>query len=383
MRKPRTSVACEFLSLFLCLYLAPTVSQADAQVFATGLTGPVKLDVTQRGTLLVTERGTGDNDGRLSLVDDMGNVRPLLRGLPSGIDLTNEPNGPNAGLRRGCCVVYVAMSEGDTSRFDPAGPPKQVPNPVASVSPIFSSVLRFVFSHPIDQLNGEFELTPQDYETLADGFTVPLQNDVGEKVRVRLVADLKDFRPDPVTNIRGSNPFGMTRGSESEGLLIADAAANSVVQIHGFQPPKTLLRFPPVPNTSGVGPPVSDAVPTSIRHLQGSRFLVTLLTGIPFTPGAASVREVDIQARTESVLISGLTSATDVLPIGSDLYVLEISTNLSQGLPGRLLRFSSPSANPEVIANGLIGPSGMVHVPGQRAIFIAEIFAGRISRVDL
>ncbi len=372
-----------FLSLFLCLYLVPTASQADASIFATGLTGPARLDVAPGRTLLVTERGTGANDGQLSLVDRYGNVQPLLSGLPSGIEVTGTPSGPAAVLLRGCCVVNLTIGQGDTLRFDPAGPPREVPNPVRPTSPIFSSVLRLVFSHPVDQLTGAFELTAPDHETLADGFTVRLENSAGEKVSIRLLADLKDFRPDPLINVRGSNPFGMTHGKDHAGPVIADGGSNSVVQIELSGPPKTLLRFARVPNPPGVVPPFSDAVPTSIRHLHGDQFLVTLLGGVPFAQGSASLRLVDIRARTESTLISGLTSVTDVLPIGSDLYVLEISTNLSQGLPGRLLRFSSPSAAPEVIATGLIAPSGMAYDPKRRAIFIAEIFVGRIRRVDL
>jgi len=72
----------------------------------------------------------------------------------------------------------------------------------------------------------------------------------------------------------------------------------------------------------------------------------------------------------------GLSSASDVLPIGSSLYVLELFS-------GRLLRFSTPSSMPVEVATGLIGPTVMVYEPRQRSIFVTELFAGQIRRVDL
>ena len=379
------SVKTIFLLLCASTWLLPTAG-ADTTVLVSGLTGPVKLDLTPRGNLLVTERGTAlnrVNDGRLSRVDRYGNVQPLLSGLPSGIETTGTPSGPQSVVVRGSFLVDLTIGEGHSLVFGPNGPPTQVPNPVGANSPIFSSVLRLIFNRSIDRVSDGFALTDADHVKLADGFTVVLENASGDKLWVRLVVDLKDFRPDQVTNVRGSNPFAMIEGKHFDGLLLVDSGQNSVVQVDPFQWPKTLLRFPPIVNPAGVIPPVSDAVPTSIRHYVGSKYLVSLLTGVPFRAGAASIRLVDIRSRTQSVLISGLTTVTDVLAIGSDIYVLEISSNLSQGAPGRLLRFSSPAAPPVVVATGLIGGSGMTYSPSEQAIYIAEIFAGRITRVGL
>jgi hypothetical protein len=83
------------------------------------------------------------------------------------------------------------------------------------------------------------------------------------------------------------------------------------------------------------------------------------------------------------VLIDGLTSVTDVLPARSGFYVLELSENLGQGAPGRLLHFATPSSSPQIIAAGLVGPTSMVYAPKREAIYVAELFAGRITRVGL
>jgi hypothetical protein len=334
--------------------------------------------------LIVSERGSGLNDGSLSLIDWHGNVRPLISGLPSGIEVTGVPSGPTAVVLHGCCTIDLAIGEGDTLDFDLSGAPgSQVPDPTAANSPLFSSVLRLFLSRSVDDLTGGFKLSRDEHETLADGFTVRLTNDAGEIAWVRLLADIKDFRPDPLTNVRGSNPFGMTVGKQPETLLIADGGGNSLVQVGPFEAPKTLLRFGPVANPAGVVPPLTDAVPTAVRRYDGRRYLVTLFAGVPFAEGTSSVRIVDVNNRTESVLLSGLTSVSDVLPLSSGLYVLELSSNVFQGAPGRLLRFASASGTGAPIATGLVGPSGMAYSSRHRAIFIAELFSGQIRRVPL
>ncbi|MGH8193467.1 MAG: hypothetical protein ACREQ8_03560 [Woeseiaceae bacterium] len=116
----------------------------------------------------------------------------------------------------------------------------------------------------------------------------------------------------------------MTRGKGPDSLLIADGGQNSLVQITLSEPSKTLLHFPQVPNPQGVLPPFTDAVPTSARHFKGNQFVVTTFGGVPFAEGTASVRLVDTKARTESELIPDLTAVSDVLALGSELYVLQL-----------------------------------------------------------
>ncbi len=372
-----------FSALALSLAFLPALGQAhESSEYATGLTGPVKLALTRQGNLLVTEQGTANNDGKLSYVDRHGAVRPILTGLPSGIETTGGNSGPQAPVVTNCCVVELTIGEGDMLRFNPAGPPgSQVPNTTGSVSPIFSSVLRLVFNRPLDQLQDGFVLTRADHDLLADGRTVQLENASGDKLWIRLIVDFKDARPDPVTNVRGSNPFHMIASVHTDGLLVVDSGQNSLLQL-GVGWPKVVVRFPPVAQAAGVIPPFSDAVPTAVRHYGGNRYLVSLLTGVPFTPGSASIRLVNAKTGTETPFISGLTSVTDVLKIGNQIYVLEISSNLSGGAPGRLLRFKNPAQPPEVVVPVLIGPSGMIYDANRNAIFIAELFTGRIIRVD-
>jgi len=366
------------------LLLAPALGLAhESSVFVTGLNGPVKLDLTRQGNLLVTERGSANNDGRLTLIDRAGGIKPVLSGLPSGIETTGGPSGPQAPVVDGCCIVHLSIGEGDMLRFSTTGPPgSQVPNLTGSVSPIFSSVLRLVFNKPLDQQSGGFELTREDHDRLADGHTVRLENAAGERLWIRLVVDFKDARPDVRTNVRGSNPFHMIAAADGDGLLVVDSGQNSMMRLGPVGWPRVIVRFPPVAQAPGIVPPFSDAVPTAVRHLRGNQYLVSLLTGVPFTPGAASLRLVNANTGVQTEFIGGLTSVTDVLRIGHQTYVLEISTDLSSGAPGRLLRFINPAQPGQEVASGLIGASGMVYDPRRDAIFVAEIFTGRIIRVD-
>lgn len=378
-----TTWAIAALAAALCSLIAFPASATEPGVFATGLAGPVKLQITDRGYLVVSERGTGANDGRLSIVNRSGAVTHLLSGLPSGIEVTGVPSGPSAALLSGSHLLHLLISEVDTLRFGPNGPPTQVPNPAGVSSPILSSVLRLILDQPIERSAGGFTLTPADHGTLADGHPLRLQNANGQSLWIQLVVDLKDFRPDPATNVRGSNPWGIAAGSHFGSLLLVDAGQNSVVELEPFGPPVTLLRFPRVPNAPGVIPPLSDPVPTTIRSWEKGKYLVTLFSGVPFAAGSSSVRIVDPKRRTEVPLISGLTSAIDVLPIGADLYVLEFSANNFAQLPGRLLKFRNASGTPVVVAGGLVTPSNLAYYAKERTLYFTEINTGRILRVAL
>ena len=111
-----------------------------------------------------------------------------------------------------------------------------------------------------------------------------------------------------------------------------------------------IVRFAPLPNPGVPGPPVFDAVPTSVR-IYGNQLLMSLLTGFPFVPGLASVLTVDPETGAVGPFINGLTSVTDVLwrdrgSGRSQFLALEFSVNqsLDPAPPGRLLRFDTPAA---------------------------------------
>ena len=147
----------------------------------------------------------------------------------------------------------------------------------------------------------------------------------------------------------------------------------------------TLTTFAPLLNTRGFGPPVVEAVPDSLRVF-GDQLLVTLLSGFPFPIGAAQVRMVDPDTGTNGPLITGLTSAIDVLPLDDGSFLtLEFTADMfaSPPPPGRLKWFATPSSSPVVIPATLITPTNLELDEKTGAIYITEIFTGRILKLSM
>jgi hypothetical protein len=331
----------------------------------------------------VAEAGSGPNTGRISLIDRSGHRRTLLDGLPSGRHEV-ESLGPS-GLALRERTLFITIGQGDAIVFGEGG--TLLPNPNGPSSPILSSVLAVHFSQDIDRITSGYALTLADHFTLANGFDLTLDNADGDRATVELLADFRDYVPDPNTIVRESDPFGLVLDAKGDDTLyVVDAGMNSVVKvnIHTGRA-QTLLSFAPLPNPLPFGPPMMDAVPDSI-HFFGDQLLVTLLTGFPFPSGAAEIRKVDVATRRDESFITGLTTAIDVLavrtPAGDDqFFVLEFSTDFLNEANGRLLRFDSPTATPVVIAD-LITPTSMARDPVTGDLFVTEIFTGRIIRVQ-
>lgn len=217
---------------------------------------------------------------------------------------------------------------------------------------------------------------------------VKLNNGHGDKISVELVTDFPNFVADPLpffnANVRHSNPFALV--VDGDDLYVADGGMNSVRRVKiANGKTQDLAVFPPRPNPS-FGPPVIEAVPDGINIIRG-QLLVTLLTGFPFVPGESEVRKVDVKTGDSTTFIAGRSSAIDIVEGRSkgrntEYYVLEFSTDFLSGAPGQLLLFQSPTAQPTVVAGGLISPSGMARDPETGDIYIAEIFTGLIKRVQ-
>ncbi len=371
------------LIFITALMMSLQVHAQSTSILTTGLKAPNKIQLTDGGRLVVAESGTGKQDGRISIVDRCGNRRTLLDGLPSGFSPPeNDPSGP-AGLALRGQTMFISIGGGDATVNGPA-PGTEIPNPNGPSAPIFSSVLQVDFtSGPIDSFKSGFTLFPADYATLKSGASLKLQNGA-ETITVKLLADFPDFTSDPFTIARSSNTFALALDGNQ--LYVADASQNVVRKIDITTGAAGVLKgFAPLPNPLPFGPPVVDAVPDGIRVF-GDQLLVTFLTGFPFASGRAEVRSVATATGIDATFIGGLTTAIDVLPAktrtGSDqFFVLEISTNLVMGAPGRLLRFDTPAGPPVVLANNLIGPVGLAREAKSGDIFVTENFTGRIIQM--
>lgn len=371
------------LSLFAAV---PALPQGPP--FAAGLQMPTRLTLTQNGNVLVAEGGTPTaNSGRLSVIERTTRVRrTLIDGLPSGLSQSAEgssPSGPSGVVVSGM-TVYVVIGAGDAVIPGPA-PGSELANPSPS-SPLLASLLAVRTDRSLDVSSGGFTLQPSDHARLAAGESVVLLNTAGESATVRMVANFPDYTAEPrgdvPANVRAGNPFGVAlRGNTA---YVVDASQNLVRAVDTISGEvTTLATFGKVQNPLPFGPPVVDPVPDAIR-VRGDDLLVGLLVGFPFPPGKAEIKRVDAGGSIETEA-AGLTSVIDLEVLGNapkdPLLVLEFSTSMTEGAPGRLLMVESDGST-SVIAEGLPTPSGVAVDRQSGEIFVSHIFPGLITRID-
>jgi hypothetical protein len=368
--------------------MSPLAVAQTSEVFTTGLILPIKVILAGNKSLLVSESGTTTpNTGRISLVNrSTGKRRTLIDGLPSGVNNLGGsplPTGPS-GLVLVGRSLYATIAVGDAVQN--VGPGLESPN-VKPSSRLYNSVLRIALPDGYENLSSPFSMSIADQEVLANGGTVDLRNSGGQRISMRMIINLQNFRKEPrenaPENVRSSNPYALEYFEKS--LYIADAAFNQITRVNTVDGShRTFVKFGTKPNPffPDLGGPEIEAVPDSI-HRVGSQLLVTLLTGFPFVEDLAEIRSVNLNGGKQNVLISNLTSAIDVLPAGTEnqFFTLEFSTNLLQNEPGRLRRYTSPDADAVTLISDLISPSSMAYDKNKGAIFITNIFPGTITRV--
>ncbi|MCO6451388.1 MAG: ScyD/ScyE family protein, partial [Caldilineales bacterium] len=158
-----------------------------------------------------------------------------------------------------------------------------------------------------------------------------------------------------------SHPYDMAVGPDGN-IYVADAGANDLLRVN----PNTgavsaVTVFPPFPNNSGIGPPVSQAVPTGVVANPDGSFYVGFLRGFPFLPATSKVVKV-MPNGSQSDYATGLTSLTD-LGRGPDgnLYAIQFAVfNIGDPQPntGALIRIKSGGAS-EVVQSGLSFPTAI------------------------
>lgn len=395
----------KFLVVFTTIYFvfanASTAFAQAASVFTTGLTAPTKIITAGQSSLLVAEAGTmTPNQGRISLINRGSGARQtLIGGLPSGINRAEgqpAPSGPS-GLKLNGLKLYVTIAQGDAVLPGGRGGLQVNPNPA---TPLNDSILELTLPADYEALASGFALSFADQTALVGGATVTLLNAEDKALSVRMVANLPDWKREPVPNlpqynVRASNVFGIESANGS--LYAVDASFNQLYKINpatGVY--ETFVTFPPKPNPLPFGPPFSEAVPNNVR-LYGNRLLVSHLVGFPFAAGVSEVREVNLQDGSHRSFVGGLTSAMDILPVAIPgdydfFFVLEFSANMlgNPTPPGRLklYRFlKSDDSNPEgvdpvVLVGNLISPTSVARDGETGDLFVTEIFTGRIIRVS-
>lgn len=377
------SVSLQMAALALAaLHFMGVVQSATAQ----DLQRPTKVIQTPLGNLLIAEVGTAaaaPNTGRVSIVDEDGNRRTLIEGLPSSPkNAANTPAGPS-GLFLDGRTLYLAIGEGNPTIPGPF-PRTEIPNPDVS-SPIFSSVLSVHFSAAVEKTTTGVSLTLADHFALKNGSQLVKHDQSGGKVTIKLIVDFPDYIPEPLpilaTNVRHSHPYGVV--ADNHHLYVCDGGINAVRKVDIQSGESTVLvSFPTTPNPTPVGPRMVENVATSIRW-DGDKLLVTLLSGFPFVAGLSQVVTVDPGTGAYSTLIGGLASAIDVIPLrgchsSGGYLTLEYSQAHLAGGPGRLQVFDSSGNSTAVISSVLISPSAMVYDRRNGKIVVAQINPGNL-----
>lgn len=379
-----------FGAVLTCAFILFTVHIANAQcpvtVVAGGLQAPIGITQSNQGRFFVSETGPPVvNSGRISIVDTDGLRRTLLSGLPSAIGSNADFSGPTGVFMRGR-TLYVLIGEGNSTLPGPF-PGAELPNPNPA-SPLFSSILAIHISAHTEAITTGFTLTAEQQQALAAGEKVTLSNGAGDKIQIELVVNFPNFGDNPNLPppfVTHANPFDLVIvGNQA---FVTDGGRNLVYQVDMSTGTfSELATFPQIVNPLPFGPPVIDAVPTGIAYFHG-QLLVTLFRGFPFPAGSSVVEQVDPSTGAHSVLISGLSSAIDVLPItnkgDTDYLVLQFSTNMLGGGPGSLLRFETPGSTPTVLAGCLITPTSMTLDEKTNTLYITELATGRIVSVPI
>ena len=257
---------------------------ATPTVLASGLQTAYRVILTPRGNLLVSEGGSENNGGRISVVTRGGNRSTLIAGLPSGKNAEAQVYIGPTGLALSGRTLYIVISNGDADVAGPT-PGTTIPNPKGIASSLLSSVFAVQFSADIDTISAPFTIKPADQTTIADGYPATLDNGNGATADVSLLANFQDFTSNPVSIYKHSDPYAIALDpNDRDYLYVTDSGQDTVVRIHretGRM--RTVLRIPPIPSAVP-GPPVSDPVPNSIIPY-GNQFLVTQFDWLPFHAG--------------------------------------------------------------------------------------------------
>ena len=208
----------------------------------------------------MTKVGTGNKDGKVSVIMPNGTKHVVIEGFFSVVDpLEGVVAGLNHLLVRDN-MLWILHVDGFLYKLD-----------LHSFQP------------------GNTPLKPGDLE----------KENIGQ-----FVLDY-DFEQDA----QESNPYNLTIGPERD-LFIADAAANAIIRRNKSGQLSVFATIPDIENPTPVGPPMINSVPTGIAF-NGQKFFVSSLIGFPFPEGKARIYQVDLQGKT-TVYQDGFTSLVDV-----------------------------------------------------------------------
>jgi hypothetical protein len=311
---------------------AQTITVVDS-----GLMGPVGICRDDFGNLFVAEAGSGNNDGRISMIDQSGNSFVVVDGLPSFFDTaTNEITGPWRPYITADSMLWVIVGKGpDTS----AG-----------------SIMQFdLTGWPI----GSTVLTVADTTKFIDVQTWALNN-----------------------GFTDSNVYSAEWDSDGN-IYAADAGANAVIKIDTSGMMSVLVTFAPIPNPFP-GPPMIDFVPTKIISNMNGGFYICNLTGFPFLQGLSEIALLDTTGNVTTQVV-GLSQAVDLqIDPMLNLYALQFgmfdtTTFMFAPNSASIVRILT-SGDVDTLATGF-GPSAGMCRDTADGFYVTELMTGRVLHI--
>jgi hypothetical protein len=325
-------------------------------VVASGLDNPRGLAVDHRGTVYVTEAGTGGSG-------------PCLVG-PEGDEVCAGATG-----------AVTKAWHGGQRRILEGLPSIAAPGGAGAIGPSDIHLSRFGGAY----LTVGLAADPAARDALGElGPSFGLLHKLSRFGGLRTVADIAAFEAsaNPDGAPPDSNPHSVT--TKWGRTYVVDAGGNSLLRVHRSGEISTVAVFP---DQEAGDPPVPfQAVPTSVVVGPDGALYVSQLTGFPFPPGAANIYRVEPGSEPE-VYASGFTNVTDLaFDRRGNLYVLEFAANgiLSGDPTGALTRVDRDGSHEPVAIEGLVNPTGLA-IGRKGELYIsnhgAEPDAGEVLRL--
>ncbi|MGV3599980.1 ScyD/ScyE family protein [Dyadobacter fermentans] len=306
----------------------PEPTQFTVSDFTSGLRAPIGMVIDDQGNFWVTEGGTGHDDGALVMITPQGDKKTVVTHFKSVLQMGN----------------------------------------VEGISHLYYDNGTLYLLHGIEGLL--YTINPS---ALLAG-SLPLHKDHLPSEDIKSFVVSKNLTFD-----NNSNAFAMTKGPDGH-LYIVDAGANAVIRRNKDTHALDLFTtFPPIA-------PNRDPVPTGIVF-DGTHFLLSSLTGFPFSPGSAYIYRVN----TSGVMIpykGGFTTLTHIALTVNDkpLLLHYADFTMPPGSAGNPPGFK-PNTGSVVNEDGAVLASGL-NLPtdikrwGDRTFFVLCLGDGSIKKLD-
>lgn len=237
----------------------PDPDSFASEEFASGLMAPIGITQGANGYLWVSEQGDGKgNTGRVSVITPDGKVWPVITGFQSIISPEQTPSG----------LTHLSYKDGKLY--------------------ILHGVLGKLFIADVSDFKPGISKVKDASE---------LENET-----INLFVLGSSFK----VHKHESNIYNLTWGPNGD-LYITDAAANAIIK---RQPNKALSIFAELPPYAAQDGPI-DFVPTGIVY-DGTKFLVTSLTGFPFISGLSMIQQINKNGDV-TLYKSGFTTVVDIV----------------------------------------------------------------------